>query len=268
MSVTATAASASVAGPVPGNFRITRVGPTNASQLVNFQITGTASAPADYAPLGTSATIPVGATYVDLPVIPTVDVAPRSAQTVQLTLIGATNGTIASPNSATVTISDANTNPLPVVWVSATNQPYAVEGGVAGAFVFTRNGNTAGALTVAFAVGGTAAAARYQALPNTVTIPAGQTSVSLPVTAVDDKLVEGEQTVMVTLTEAETYRSAYPSSATVTIQDNDQEVWVDASAFDASKYGPVPGQFTFARFGTTNTPVTIAYTISGTASVA
>jgi len=266
VSVTATAASASVAGPVPGNFRITRVGPTNASQLVNFQITGTASAPADYAPLGTSATIPVGATYVDLPVIPTVDVAPRSAQTVQLTLIGATNGTIASPNSATVTISDANTNPLPVVWVSATNQPYAVEGGVAGAFVFTRNGNTAGALTVAFAVGGTAAAARYQALPNTVTIPAGQTSVSLPVTAVDDKLVEGEQTVMVTLTEAETYRSAYPSSATVTIQDNDQEVWVDASAFDASKYGPVPGQFTFARFGTTNTPVTIAYTISGTAS--
>jgi len=110
---------------------------------------GTASAPADYAPLGASATIPAGATYVDLPVIPTVNLAPRPTQTVKLTMIGATNGAIVSPGSASVTISDGNTNPLPVVWVSSTNQPYAIEGGGPGAFVFQRNGDTTSALTVA-----------------------------------------------------------------------------------------------------------------------
>jgi len=64
-----------------------------------------------------------------------------------------------------------------------------------------------------------------------VTIPAGQTSVSLPVVAIDDNLTEGEQTVILWLTDNETYRVAYPASATVTIQDNDQVVWIDASDF-------------------------------------
>ena len=212
-------------------------------------------------------TIPAGATFVDLPVIPADDHTPELPQTVVLTLISATNGAIVSPNVATVTISNNNTNPLPVVAVTSTNHPYAVEGGGNGAFLFTRTGATNSALTISFTISGTAAAGvRYLPLTNSVTIPAGQTSVSLPVVAIDDNVVEGEQTVIVSLTEGETYRSAYPSSATVTIQDNDQRVWIDASDFRASKYGPDPGQFTFSRFGTTNTPVTIFYAISGTAS--
>ena len=266
VSVSATAANASEAGPVAGNFRIKRAGSTNASQLVNFQITGTASAPTDYAPLGTSAVIPAGAAYVDLPVVPMEDRATELAQTVVLTLISATNGAIAWPATATVTISDDDTNALPVVAVTSTNQPYAIEGGASGAFVFTRTGPATNALTVSFTVGGTAASSRYAALPDSVTIPSGQAAVTLPVVAVDDTLVEGEQTVVVSLTESETYRSAYPSSAVVTIQDNDQLVWIDASDFRAAKYRSDPGQFTFSRFGTTNTAVTIAYTISGTAS--
>src|SRR5207253_1359482 len=40
---------------------------------------------------------------------------------------------------------------------------------------------------------------------------------------------------------------------------------IDASDFYASKYGPDPGQFTFSRSGTTNTAVTLHFTISGTA---
>jgi len=266
VSVSATVANALETGPVPGNFRISRSGSTNASQLVNFEITGTASAATDYAPLGNSATIPAGATYVDLPVIPADDRTPELSQTVVLTLINATNSAIVSPNVATVTISDNDTNPLPVVTISSTNQPYALEGGGNGAFVFTRAGATNAALTISYTIGGTAASSRYATLPTSVTIPAGQYSVTLPVVAVDDQLVEGEQTVVLSLTESETYRSAYPSSATVTIQDNDQRVWLDASDFDAAKYLSNPGQFTFSRFGTTNTPVTIYYTISGTAS--
>lgn len=265
VTVTATVPVAMESG-TPGNFRIARAASAGADLLVNFQVTGTASAPTDYAPLGNSVIIPPGAAYVDLPVAPVPNRTVDLNQTVVLTLISAAGGKLVSPNQATVTIIDDNTNPLPIVAVTSTNQPYAVEGGVNGAFVFTRTGPTNNSLPIRFAVAGTAVpGARYLALPGSVTIPPGQTSVSLPVVAMDDPVVEGEQTVILTLTDQDTYRVPYLASATVTIQDNDQFVWIDASAFDASKYGPVPGEFTFSRWGTTNTAVTIYFTIGGTA---
>ncbi len=265
-SITATAPVAAEGG-TPGNFRIRRDGPTNASLLVNFQVTGTASAPTDYAPLGNSVTIPPGAAFVDLPAIPVANRTVETNETIVVTLTSAPGGKIVSPNQAIVTIIDNNTNPLPIVAITSTNQPYAVEGGVNGAFLFTRTGPANNALNINFTIGGTAVAgARYVALTGSVTIPAGQTSVTLPVVAIDDRLVEGEQTVTLWLTDDEAYRVAYPSSATVTIQDNDQRVWIDASDFYSSKYGPVSGQFTFSRFGTTNASATIYFTISGTAS--
>ncbi len=266
VSVSATAPSAAETGLVAGNFRLTRVGSTNASQLVNFQITGSASAPTDYASLGTSATIPAGATQLDLPVIPVNDVTTELPQTVKLTLISAPSANIISPNVATVTIADNDTNPLPVVTITSTNHPYAIEGGVNGEFLFTRSGTTTNALTIPFTISGTASGSRYGALPSSVTIPIGQASVTLPVVAVNDQLVQGEQTVIVTLTEGNSFGAATPAFATVTIQDNDQRVWLDASDFLASKFGNDPGQFTFTRFGLTNAAVTINYTVSGTAS--
>jgi len=266
VNVTATSPNASETGPVAGNFRIARVGSTNTSQRVDFQITGTASAPTDYAPLGTFAVIPAGAAFVDLPVTPVDDHTPELSQTVVMTLTSATSANIISPNVATVTIADNDTNNLPVVTVTSTNHPYAIEGGANGAFLFTRTGATTNALAISFTVGGTAiAGTRYVALTNLITIPAGQNSVSLPVIAIDDQLVEGEQTVILSLTEGNSYRTVYPAFATVTVQDNDQLVWVDASDFRAAKYLFDPGEFTFSRFGTTNFPVTVKYVISGTA---
>ena len=266
VSVTATASNASRTGPVPGNFRITRTGPTTASQPVTFEITGSASAPTDYLPLGTSVTIPAGAAYVDLPVMPTDQHTVQLGQSVVLTLICAAGAAIASPSAATVNISDSNTNLLPVVAVTSSNAPYAVAGGANGGFLFTRTGSTAGALAISYAVSGTAIpGTRYVALPNSVTIPAGQTSVTVPVVALNDHVALGDQTVIVSLIVGQTYQIGSATTATVTIQDYNQNVWIDASAFDASKYGPVPGQFTFTRFGTTNLPATINYAISGTA---
>ena len=265
VSVTATVPNASDSGS-PGNFRIARAGPVSTNQVVSFQVSGTASAPTDFAPLGTSVTIPAGVTFVDLPVVPAANRTVDSGQTVVLTLTTAPGGTIVSPNKATVTLADSTANPLPIVTVTSTNQPFAVEGGANGGFVFTRTGPATNALTISFSTTGTATAGvRYQALPNSVTIPAGQNSVALPVVAIDDKLIEGEETVILWLTDNETYRVAYPQSATVTIQDNDQQVSIDASDFYSSKYGPDLGQFTFSRFGTTNSAISIRFTITGTA---
>jgi hypothetical protein len=267
VSVTATITNASETGVVAGNFRIARVGSTNASQLVNFQITGSASAPGDYAPLGNSATIPAGASFVDLPVTPSDDNTMEFAQTVVLTLTSATNANIISPNIATVTIADNDTNNLPVVTVTTTNHPFAYEGGGTGEFLFARSGATTNALTIIFTINGTADnGADYTNIASSVTIPVGQSNAVVAIAPVDDALVEGDETVIVSLTEGTNYIAAYPAFAKVTIQDNDQIVGVDASDFTAAEPGLDTGEFTFTRFGTTNTPVTIFFAISGTAS--
>src|SRR5437762_12666211 len=81
----------------------------------------------------------------------------------------------------------------------------------------------------------------------------------------DDPVGERDEKVLVSLTLKDTYRIASPSAATVTIQDNDQRVRLDASDFTAAEPGLDTGEFTFTRFGATNTPLQVFFTISGTA---
>ncbi len=266
--VTATVSTTAEGSPTPGNFRITRTGPTNNSLVVNYQVTGTASTPTDYAPLGTSATVPAGASFIDLPVVPANNATPDVTETVVLALTSVPGGAVGANSAAIVTITDSNTNTLPAVTVTATNKPYAVEGsGNPGEIDFKRTGPTNAALNLFFTVTGTAkSGVRYVALPNNLTIPAGQRSAALMVMPMDDTKIEGEQTVVVTLTAQGTYRMLNPAAATVIVQDNDQSVRLDASDFTASKVPTNYGEFTFTRTGTTNTDLTVHYTISGTAS--
>lgn len=267
VSVAATQSAASETGPVPGNFRISRTGSTASNLTVNFEITGTASAPGDYAPLGTSAVIPTGAAFVDLPVLVVDDQTVEFDQTVRVTLTSAPGATLVAPNSATVTISDNDANTLPVVSVTATNRPYAVEGGDGGELAFTRSA-TNGSLVVRVVYSGTAInGTDCVRLPDTVTFPDGQSTVTVPVSAIDDTLVEGEETLVAAIVSQDSYRVAYPSSAIVTIQDNDQRVRIDASDFVASEPGLDTGEFTFSRFGTTNTDLRVYFTIGGTATL-
>jgi Concanavalin A-like lectin/glucanases superfamily/Calx-beta domain len=267
VSIAATAANASETGPVPGNFRISRPGSAATNVTVNFEVTGTAAAPGDYAPLGTSVTIPAGTAFVDLPVVPVSDLAVEPGETVVVRLTTAPGAKIVSPSVATVTIHDDQPDERPVVSVASAAHPYAVEGGGNGEFVFTRSGSTTGALAVAFSINGTAVSGTdYLAITNVVAIPVGASSVAIPVVPVDDNLIEGEETVVATLTVVNTYRVAYPSSATVTLQDNDQKVRLDASDFVAAEPGVNRGEFTFTRFGTTNTALQVFFAISGTAS--
>ncbi|MEP6662196.1 MAG: Calx-beta domain-containing protein [Verrucomicrobiota bacterium] len=266
VSVVATSPNASETGPAPGNFRVTRSGSTNANLQVNFQITGTASAPADYGSLGNSVVIPAGVAFVDLPVVPVNDQTVEYAETVQINLLTAPGAKIVSPNVATVTITDNDLNTLPTVTVTSTNRPAAVEGGGNGEFVFTRNG-TSGVLTVYFSITGTASSGvDFLPLGTNIVIANGQSSATLPVTAIDDGSIEGEETVVLALTVRDTYLTAFPSSATVLVQDNDQRVWVDANDFFAAEPGTDTAGFTFTRFGTTNTDLKVFFSVSGTAS--
>jgi lysophospholipase L1-like esterase len=110
----------------------------------------------------------------------------------------------------------------PTVTVAASDASASEAGPDPGAFTVTRSGSTAQALTVQYSVGGSATGGSdYTALPGSVTIPAGASSAAVPVVVVNDSLVESSETVVLTLSTSAAYAIGAPSSATVTIQDND-----------------------------------------------
>lgn len=109
---------------------------------------------------------------------------------------------------------------VPEVTVTATDANASEVGLDPGTFRFTRTGATTAALTVNVMMAGTATvAADYTDVGwTTVTIPVGSTTATKTVTPVADALVEGTETVGVTLA-AGGYTIGALSAATVTIAD-------------------------------------------------
>ncbi len=116
------------------------------------------------------------------------------------------------------------------------NDPTATEAGpTTGQFTVTRTGSTTSALTVYFAVSGTATSGSdYNSIGTSVTIPAGSASATITVTPINDTLVESDETVIVTLSANSAYTIGTPSSATVTITSDDV-------AINPALIGVVPG---------------------------
>jgi len=138
----------------------------------------------------------------------------------------------------------------------------------------TRTGATTLPLTVNFALGGSAVnGADYVSIGTSVTIPAGAGSITVAVTPADDTMVEGAETVALTLAANAAYTVGSPNGATVNIADNDSTpppamptVTVVATDASAGEAGPNVGVFTFTRTGSTASALAVNYTLGGTAS--
>ncbi len=126
---------------------------------------------------------------------------------------------IGASDTATVSIAD---DP-PVVEVVATDPDASEAGPDPGAVTFTRRGgNLAQALTVNITRAGTAGVGSdYVFVPASVTIPAGQPSATLAITPIDDALVEGAETAVVTVNASASVTPGAAATATITIADND-----------------------------------------------
>lgn len=112
---------------------------------------------------------------------------------------------------------------LPIVDLTVPDSAASEENLDPGMFLISRTGDLTSALTVNFTVAGTATAGSdYTSLGTSVTIPAGQPSVQLPVNVLQDTAIEGNETVIVTLSSNAAYvlRSG-STTGTVTIADND-----------------------------------------------
>jgi serine protease len=111
---------------------------------------------------------------------------------------------------------------LPTVTVSATDAAAAEAGLDPGTFTVTRSGDTTSALTVNYAMSGTATeGADYTATSGSVIIGAGLSTATVTITPIDDALTEGSETVVLTLSAGAAYNVGAPASGTVDIADDE-----------------------------------------------
>lgn len=264
VSVSVPDATSAEPGTDTGRFTISRSGGVSGQVLtVQYGISGTATSGVDYTALTGSVTLAAGVTSVNVDVRPVDDADVEGKETVVLTVTPDATYKLGTTVSGTVTLLD---NELPVVTVTAADALAAEPGTDTARFSVTRTGATTSALTVRYALSGTATDGDYVALPGTVVIPAGAASANVVLTPADDALVEGKETVILTLVEDAAYQVHTSASATASLLDDEMPV-VTVTATDAEAAEPSnPGAFTVTRTGPTQAPLTVLLTASGTAS--
>ncbi len=192
-------------------------------------------------------------------------------------------------NRARVIIHDNDLAELPVVSIRAT-QPFTAEPCpvclvAPGVFVISRTGATNESLAVWYLLGGTAGnGLDYARLPGQALIPAGRESVQVLVLPVLDDLREGEETVVAQLFLPPNADLVRPyridpdrAVASVVIRDSlttppgppivSIRAW-DAFAREGSDVntGLNTATFVVSRAGSTNDPLAVHFSVSGTAS--
>lgn len=134
---------------------------------------------------------------------------------------------------------------------------------------FTRSGRS-GDLTVRYSVGGSAVAnADYSPLSGSLVISDGQSSASLVISPLQDSEIEGTETVLVTLLADPAYTLGSPSSATISMLDDDglalPSVSVTASASSVTEGPSASVVLTLERTGDTTNALPVTLSVTGDA---
>ena len=223
VSIVANDPDASEAGLDPGQFTISRTGPTTGSLAVTLARSGTATNGTDYTSISASTpftfTIPAGAVSAVINIVPIQDTTNEGSETVILTVNASASAyVIGASSTGTVTIADDDRS---TVTITATDPVASETPGNTGTFTVTRTAPTTGTLSVAFTVSGTATSGSdFTALVSPLTFAANEVSKTITVTPINDTLIEGDETVVVQLS-AGSYTIGGNGYDTVTIQDND-----------------------------------------------
>lgn len=213
-----------------------------------------------------------GAATASLWVSPVDDQAWEPTETIDFAIVDGKPGYLPfAPSTSTVRIDD---NDTPVLTLSSAGSP--VEGGAKGTFTVSRPAGIGAGddLVVPFRFGGTASPSDYTSSHSgTVTIPAGQTSAVVTVTAVDDTEIDPFETVeFVLLPSDRTAAAAWYTSRTISISDNDvsgtppARVWVSSQTpgqegdYDGD---PFPAYLSLRREGNLSQALTVFVRVTG-----
>ena len=266
VSVVASDAVASEVSLNPGAFTFTRVGSMSRALTVNVTIGGSATPGLDYTPLAATVVIPASAASIVVAVTPLADTEEEAPETVLVTL--ASGGyVVGAPNSATVNLGD---DPLPRISVVALDNAASEAGPDTARLQFSRTGPTDSALAFRYTVSGSAAndgATDFTPfLAGDASFAPGTSTLDIVVTPVADGLVEGLETVVVTLIDDVRYNLGSSAVASITISEPTTPV-VTVIAFDpdATEPGADTGTFRFSRTGDLSAPLTVNFNRGGTA---
>ena len=144
---------------------------------------------------------------------------------------------------------------------------HTAEGGAPGAFTVTLSRpSPSNFFVVNYSLSGSATlGSDFAAVTAGAPVPMGQTTVDVTVTPIDDSLQEGDETVQLTLMPGEGYALGVPSTAIMTLADNDGAPPAQPGAIQlsASTYQGTEGQgsvlVTATRTGGTSGQVTVSY---------
>ena len=214
--------------------------PTTAPLTVNYTVGGTANLGSDYmgiapSPATKTLSFAAGAATAIVTVDPTADSTVEANETIALTLAAGTGYTVGTTTAVTGTITNDD---LPTITL-AVSDASAGETTNPGTFTLTRTGPTTSALTVNVALSGTALnGSDYTTVPpmsNTaqITFAVGAPTAVVTLNPIDDLVVDGNETAILTLLTGSGYSPGATTSATVTITDND---W-DGTANDDTRQG-------------------------------
>ncbi len=249
-------------------FVITRTGATSSALTVAFTLSGTATVGVDYANPGSNVVIPIGQSSALVTILPVNDTLAEGTETVTLTL-STDAAYILTGNTAdrsgTINILDDD---IATLTVAAADSSASEGGGDTGTFVVTRTGSTAQALTVNYALDGSAThGVDYVPLPGVLTIAAGSRVGTVTVIPIDDDLGEPDETVALQLRASATYVVGNPGIATVTIADNGDAPVVSIGVNNGYASEPdIAGSFRFTTRGSGTGNITIHYAVTGSAT--
>ena len=200
-------------------------------------------------------TIPVGSASTTLSISGKGNSTNASDETAIFTIAPDASYQVGTQNTATLTIGNNNSGPA-TVSVEATVPTATVNGSSNAVLTFSRTGSTAASLDVNYNLTGSAVKwTDYYHLPQgdmpvTVTIPAGATSTTLPITGKGNSTGSSPETAIFTIAQDATYAIGSAKSATITL------VAAAASSPATSASTPTTTVVTPVVTTTPSTPVT------------
>ncbi len=189
----------------------------------------TGNAGLDYTLTSGTLNIPAGQSGGSIPIAILDDSLDEPGETLSLLLTNSVNAALVAPSTFTVTIADNDAAPE-VSFVSAT----ASTGEGAASVVLTVELSAVSGFDVTVAYSTTDGSARsgsdYTLSAGSLIIPAGETTGSITVPILEDGLDESDETFTVALATPENALLVEPSSAVVTVSDNDEPPEVSLAA--------------------------------------
>ncbi|XHR85236.1 MAG: beta strand repeat-containing protein [Gloeotrichia echinulata GP01] len=204
----------------PGIFTLTRTGITTSALTVNYTLGGTAIKGTDYSNLTGTVTFAVGSSTATVTVTPINDIIFEGTETVILNLATGTSYTLGATSTATVNITDNDSQPTINLSASQT----LVEGNTSpqnASYTVTLSNASSQTITVNYATanGSATAGLDYTSTTGTLTFNPGVTSQVINIPILNDSINEANETFTLTLTSPTNASLGTTTSVTTTLTD-------------------------------------------------